>query len=136
MPHRALFVDDQDVILFAMREYFTLLGYEVECTNELRQAVTLIGQHTYSLVIADLRLAGSRGAEGLDLVRAIRDKSRATRVIMMTAYGSPEVEAEAMRCGVDVFLHKPQPLADVARLAERLLRGLRVFPEGSTRSAL
>ncbi|MBZ5541930.1 MAG: response regulator [Acidobacteriia bacterium] len=129
-------MDDQDVILFAMREYFTLLGYEVECTNELEQAVTLIGQRTYSLVIADLRLTGSRGAEGLEIVRALRGKSPSARVIMLTAYGSPEVEAEAKRCGVDAFLHKPQPLADVARLAERLLKGLRVFPEGSTPAAL
>jgi two-component system response regulator PilR (NtrC family) len=124
MTHRALFVDDQDVILFAMREYFSSLGYEVDCAGELGQAVGLVGERDYALVIADLQLTGSRCTEGLDLVKAVREKSRATRVIMLTAYGSPEVEAEAKQCGVDVFLHKPQPLAEIARLAGRLLEGL------------
>ncbi|MBZ5501162.1 MAG: response regulator [Acidobacteriia bacterium] len=116
-------MDDQDVILFAMREYFTSLGYEVECSSELDEAVGLIAAREYSLVIADLQLTGSRGTEGLDLVRAVRSKSQVTRVIMLTAYGSPEVEAEARRCGADAFLHKPQPLANIAWLAERLIEG-------------
>ncbi|MBZ5526576.1 MAG: response regulator [Acidobacteriia bacterium] len=124
MTHRALFVDDQEVILFAMREYFTSLGYEVECAGELGEAVGLVRERDYSVVIADLQLTGSGCTEGLDLVRAVREKSRATRVIMLTAYGSPEVEAEAKQCGVDVFLHKPQPLAEIARLAKLLLEGV------------
>lgn len=123
MPPSVLFVEDQEIILFAMREYFTSLGYEVDCAHDLEQAVTFIEQRAYSLVVADLRLTGSRSTEGLEIMRTVRAKSPQTRMIMLTAYGSPEVEAEAKRCGVDVFLHKPKPLAEVARLAGELLKG-------------
>jgi len=123
MPHRILFIDDQEVILFAMREYFTTLGYEVDCASELEEAEILIGQHAYALVVADLRLTGSSGTEGLEIVKTVRAYRPDTRVIMLTAYGSPEIEAEARRRGVDAFLHKPKPLAEVAQLASQLLKG-------------
>ena len=106
-----------------MREYFTSLGYEVDCASELEEAEILIAQHAYALVIADLRLTGSSGSEGLEIVKTVRVHRPDTRVIMLTAYGSPEIEAEAKRRGVDAFLHKPKPLAEVAQLASQFLKG-------------
>jgi CheY-like chemotaxis protein len=41
--------------------------------------------------------------------------------VLLTAYGSPEIEAEARRLGVDSFLHKPKPLTEVAEVVAGLL---------------
>ena len=43
-----------------------------------------------------------------------------TRVVLLTGNGTPEIEAEARRRGVDAFLHKPLPLREL----ERVVAGL------------
>jgi DNA-binding NtrC family response regulator len=119
--HRLLLVDDEESILFAMREYFMTFGYQIDCACELEEAEALVVKHKYDLVVADLRLTGIYGAEGLELVGLIRERHPRTHVILLTAYGSPDVEKEARRLGVASFLHKPKPLPDVAQIVFGLL---------------
>ena len=80
----------------------------------------LSGNH-YGVVIADLRLTGIYGAEGLELVSYVREKSATTRVLLLTAYGSRDIQEEAHRRGVDAFLQKPQPLSEVANVVDSIL---------------
>ena len=118
---RILIVDDEEPILFAMREYFAAHGFSVDCARETAEAESLLAHNDYGVAILDLRLSGTPGAEGLDLVASVRAISPATRIILLTAYGSREIEAEARRLGADAFLHKPKPLAEVAQIASGLM---------------
>ena len=104
-----------------MREYFATKGYEVDCARETQEAEALLDAHRYSLAILDLRLSGTPGAEGLDVIESVRTRSPLTRIILLTAYGSVEIEAEARRRGADAFLHKPKPLSEVAKIASGLM---------------
>ncbi len=121
MSHRILVVDDEEPILFALREYFTALGYEVDAAREAGEAESCLASRQYDLVIADLRLCGSQGSQGLDVLTSARKRAPKIRTILLTAYGSPEVEREARHRGVDAFLHKPKPLPEVARIVVGLL---------------
>jgi two-component system, NtrC family, response regulator PilR len=123
MPLPILIVDDEEAILFAMREYFTTLGYDVDCARELEEAKTLLAKAQYALAILDLRLTGSHSTEGLELVEYTRQCYPSTRVIILTAYGSPEIQREALRRGADVFLHKRRSLSEVAQVVSELLGG-------------
>jgi DNA-binding NtrC family response regulator len=116
-----LVVDDEESILFAMQQYITANGCTVDCARELEEAQALLSNIRYHLVIADLRLSGINSTEGLDLVSMIRERCPRTRVMLLTAYGSSEIEAEAWRRGVDAFLHKSSPLSDVCRTAIEIL---------------
>jgi DNA-binding NtrC family response regulator len=116
MSNRILVVDDEDPILFAMKEYFMTQGYGVDCAREFEEAEALLANVCYSVVIADLRLTGINGVEGLELVVSVRQRSPQTRIIILTAYGSPETEKEALRRGVDAFLRKPIPLPQLAQI--------------------
>ena len=120
---RLLIVDDEEPILFAMREYFASKGWGVDCAREPQEAEALLAAQSYTVAILDLRLSGTPGAEGLDLIATIRARSPQTRIILLTAYGSREIEAEARRRGADAFLHKPKPLAEVAKIASSLMGG-------------
>lgn len=104
-----------------MREYFATKGFSVDCARETAEAQALLHENAYALAILDLRLSGTPGAEGLDLVASVRAQSPRTRIILLTAYGSREIEAEAKRLGADAFLHKPKPLAEVAQIASGLM---------------
>ena len=114
-------MDDEEPILFAMREYFTTKGYAVDCARETSEVEALIADNDYSLAILDLRLSGTHGNEGLDIIELVRAQSPQTRIILLTAYGSREIEAEARRRGADAFLHKPKPLSEVAKIASGLM---------------
>jgi DNA-binding NtrC family response regulator len=120
MAFRLLIADDEEAIRFAMKEYFEDLGYEVDCAEGGSQARLLLDAHDYRVVIADLRLGAQGIADGLDLVRGVKDRFPATRTMILTAYGSPDVEQEAERIGVDAFLHKPERLKDIAAVVRRL----------------
>ncbi len=122
-PARLLIVDDEEPILFALREYFSARSYEVDCASAREEAEELIASRSYAAVIADLRLAGD-GHEGLDLVDYATGRSPAIHVIVLTAYGSPEIEQAARRRGAEAFLHKPIPLAEL----ERVVAGLVAAP--------
>jgi ActR/RegA family two-component response regulator len=50
----------------------------------------------------------------------VQEQCPETRIIVLTAYGSADVEATAQTSGADAFLHKPKPLAEVARIVFEL----------------
>jgi len=120
MP-RLLVVDDEESICFSMSEYFSLHGYRVDTARELEEAEKLIEATEYKAVIQDLRLTTTRNPDGLDIIKMIRSQNPQTRIIVLTAYGSSEMEDEARRCGADAFLRKPKPLSQVAQVVQGLL---------------
>jgi len=118
---RLLVVDDEESICFSMSEYFSLHGYKVDTASEMEEAEKLIEATEYKVVIQDLRLGATRNPDGLDIIKMIRDHNPQTRIIVLTAYGSTEMEDEAIRCGADAFLRKPKPLSQVAQVILGLL---------------
>ena len=117
---RLLLVDDEPLILELMGEYFALQGFAVDTASELEEAEAMIASYPYSAVMTDLRLTGSDSVEGLELVRFVRQHSPATRVVLLTGYGSTWNEGESWRRGVDAFLHKPQSLPELWRTIREL----------------
>jgi DNA-binding response OmpR family regulator len=118
---RILIVDDEPLIVLSMRKYFERLGYSVDAAHELEAAQALLASLQYDLVIADLRLTGMGGAEGLQIVSDVHELSAETRVILLSAFGTPEIERESYNRGADAFLHKPKAMMEIASVAMNLL---------------
>lgn len=116
-----LIVDDEELILVAMTDYFTQQGFAVDCSRDVRGAEALLAMNRYAAVITDLQLTKFNDSQGLDLITYIRERWPSVRIILLTAYGSPQVEAEAHRRGVDAFLRKPSSLSEVERIMRCLL---------------
>jgi DNA-binding response OmpR family regulator len=117
-----LLVEDDPASLTAMREYFTATGHQVDCASSLPEAVTMIERTRFELVITDLKLRPGPDTSGLEVVSAARQRDPDTRVIMLTAFGTLEVEAEARRRGADRMLAKPVSLPLLSRLAQDIGR--------------
>jgi DNA-binding response OmpR family regulator len=117
---RLLVVEDEPVVRKALRKYFTAEGFAVDCARELEEAEALIVTSHYELVIADLRLSWNYAAAGLEILRFVRQNSRGTRVIIMTAHAGGDVQRSARALGADAFLQKPVALADIAATVHRL----------------
>jgi DNA-binding NtrC family response regulator len=115
-----LIVDDEESIRLAIGDFFTAQGFEVDGARDPCAARRLLDRHRYTVVIADLRLSGSQSMDGLEILDLARQRSPAPRTVIVTAYGSPEVEREARRRGAAAFIHKPVRLPDLARVVARL----------------
>lgn len=120
MP-RLLVVDDEESICFSMSEYFSLHGYRVDTAREMDEAEKLLDSTQYKVIILDLRLGTNENADGLNIIKMAHDRDPETRIIVLTAYGSTEMEAEAKRSGAAAFLRKPKPLSQVAQVVQGLI---------------
>jgi ActR/RegA family two-component response regulator len=116
-----LVVDDEQSICFSMSEYFSQHGFIVDTARELGKAERLIESTDYQVVILDLRLGFTRDNEGLKIIKLIHRRNPETLIVVLTSYGSTEIEAEARRSGADAFLHKPKPLSQVAQVIAGLV---------------
>jgi DNA-binding response OmpR family regulator len=116
-----LIVDDEEPVLLAMAEYFTHRGFAVDCARDVRQAEMLLAANHYAAVITDLQLTEGNDRQGFDLITYVRQRWPSVCVILLTANGSPEVEVEARRRGVEACLHKPMSLSNVERTVRSLL---------------
>ena len=124
-PRRLLVVDDEESICFSMSEYFTHHGFAVETASDVDQAERMIRAGQYEVIIQDLRLGTTKNRDGLDMIRLAHEYSPETRIVVLTAYGSRDVENEAKASGADAFLRKPQPLSQVAQVVRGLIESPR-----------
>jgi DNA-binding NtrC family response regulator len=122
---KLLVVDDEESICFSMREYFSQHGFKVDTAREIEEAEGLIKETDYQVIIQDLRLGEDARPDGLEIIKLVHEQNPETRIVVLTSYGSPEVEAEARRAGADAFLRKPKPLSQVAQVVEGLIESPR-----------
>lgn len=119
MKTRMILVDDEEQLRTALRDFFETAGYEVDDAGTFAGACDLLGKASYDVVIADLRLSGDHGREGLEVIRLAREKTPAIRTILLTAVAGDLLGRPLD--GVDVLLQKPQPLPEVARVVRGLV---------------
>ncbi len=120
-----LVVDDEESICFSMSEYFSQHGFIVDTAREMEEAEGLIKVRDYKVIIQDLRLGLAKHPDGLEIIKLVHKRNPETRIVVLTSYGSAEVEAEARQAGADAFLRKPKPLSQVAQVVQGLIESPR-----------
>ncbi|MEO7094030.1 MAG: sigma-54 dependent transcriptional regulator [Polyangiales bacterium] len=118
MP-KVLVVDDQKNMCRTVAMLLRGAGYEVEEATDGDTAIDLGSKGAYDVVLTDLKL-GNR--DGMDVLRAIKEGSAMTEVIVMTAFATIESAVEAMRIGAFDYIQKPfseqELLVKTAKAAE------------------
>ena len=120
-----LLLDDEEAILLPTAKYFRSLGWTVDLAREAEEGEALISHRHYDLAILDVRVTRFGGTGGLELLREIRRRDHRTSVIVLSAYMSTDMEAEARALGAAAVLRKPQSLPDLAHLALTVMEGRR-----------
>lgn len=107
-----LVVDDEPLIRWAVREGLEGAGYAVIEAGSAREAIDSLNDGGAGVAVAllDLKLPDS---DDLSLLRLVRRQAPGCRVIMMTAHGTPEILAEAVREGAVGTIAKPFDLMRV-----------------------
>ena len=101
---RVLVVDDER----SMRELLAIMlrqaGHEVTVADGGEQALEILRSGSFDLVITDLRM---RKVDGLAVLRAAKERSPHTVVLVVTAFASTETAVEAMKLGAYDYITKP-----------------------------
>lgn len=99
-----LVVDDE----LGMRELLEIMltkeGYAVNTAADGRQALSLVCENTYDLVLLDIRLGD---ISGIDVLKETKKQNPSTVVVMISAYATAETAVEAMNEGAYDYLPKP-----------------------------
>ena len=115
-----LVVDDENNMRISLRTILSEEGYTVKTVESAEEALRLLQRERFFVTISDFRLGGMNGAEFL---RHCRERWPHMPVVMITAYATPKLAAEAIKAGAFDYLPKPfepeELLNIIARCAER-----------------
>ncbi len=112
-----LVVDDEPKMTALICGALEDAGHKVSTTTSSSQALELIKEHSFDVVITDLSMPEVSGIVVLE--KALEKEG--TEVIMMTAYGTAQTAVEAMKKGAADYLLKPFPLDELQMLVRRLV---------------
>lgn len=120
MIKRILIVDDEPTILLSLSYCLKTNKVEVITSSKIEAAEEALARYPFDLVIADIRMSGMYGIEGLELLRYVKEQNPVTAVIIMTAYGSEEIRDEAFRRGAYYYYEKPVDIEHLLKMVGQL----------------
>jgi DNA-binding NtrC family response regulator len=118
-------VDDEPGIRTALRANFLRHGWKVEVAASVREAISHLEGKEFDLVVTDIRMPDGTGME---VMRATRQLSPGTAVILLTAYGSVPDAVSAMRDGALDYLTKPISFDQLQATAAKVMQVSRQAP--------
>jgi CheY-like chemotaxis protein len=120
MSHSILIVDDEANQRFMLEQALSTLATDWTITTAAsgQEALDALALGPLDLIITDYHMPAMNG---LELIARVRDRHLPARIILITAYSSPELYAAVQRLGVDHYLTKPVSLAQLRSLAAAVL---------------
>jgi DNA-binding NtrC family response regulator len=119
---RLLIAEDEDTLSYFLRQSLedSTPSFKVEVVGAGDEALKRVVAGHFDLIVVDLRLPDM---DGVSLIKAVRQFDPFMKVIVMTAYGSPEEEREVRKLGVHGFVTKPFVIEDMKRMIARTVAG-------------
>lgn len=108
-PHHAfkikiLAVDDEKDITDLLVRHFGFLGYDIVGTNNPLEAIKMVEEGDYNVVVTDIVMPG---LDGLELLHRIKSYNGGIQVIIITGYVTMHNILRAMRLGAETVFFKP-----------------------------
>lgn len=114
---RVLLVDDNAHVLQFLTSAFKMHNCLVSTAGTAEQALDLLSDTIFDLVVSDIKMPG---LSGLDLLRAVKGKQPGTPVVLMTGVPSINSAVFGLRHGAYDYLPKPFSVKEVQQLIQRL----------------
>ena len=117
---RILVVEDERALCETIVRSLRRLAYSVDPCYDGDTAIDLLGSERYDLVLLDLNLPG---ADGMTVLRTLRQTDRETRVLILSARSEVADKVEGLDAGANDYLAKPFHLEELeARIRSLTLR--------------
>ncbi|MEW9309527.1 sensor histidine kinase [Labrys neptuniae] len=123
-----LIVDDDVDFASSLAGLLSLEGYHTPIAHDPAAALDMLGRERIAVALVDVRLGLS---DGVDLVRALRQRNPDLVCVMVTAYASIETAVEALKAGAYDYLSKPFYTEELLALLDRCFERIRLVEEKS-----
>jgi len=120
ITEKILVVDDEENVCHSIKKVLSRRGYSVSQASTVNDAVNLMKEMAFDLVITDMMIPGT---SGMELLQIIRDHYPELNVIMITGYASIESAVQATRLGAAAYLPKPFTPDELTHVTESTLAG-------------
>ncbi len=101
---RILVVDDEKTILELGRRFLTSEGFDVEIASQGMQAMKLLEQSPYEILLTDIRMPGMSGLELMKMAKSVRPE---IIMVVITGHGTITTAIESLKMGAMGFIFKP-----------------------------
>jgi DNA-binding response OmpR family regulator len=105
-----LVVDDEGAIRYSISKTLQRVGYQVDVAASGEEALDMLQNREYDVVLTDIRMPGLSGVE---LLARIKEQAPDAVVILLTGYGSMETAIESLRLGAHDYLRKPSSSQEI-----------------------
>ncbi|HHS96387.1 MAG TPA: response regulator transcription factor [Chloroflexi bacterium] len=116
---RILVVDDEEHIRSGIRRSLTLLGYHAEEAASGEEALRMLEQGQFEVMLLDIRMPGM---DGVEVMRLAREISPDLLILVLTGYASLESAIAAVKCHAVDYLLKPASVHTIAEAVSRALQ--------------
>ncbi len=123
---RVLVVDDDPGVRYTLREILESEGLAVDEAADGAEALARFDACPAALVVTDLRMPG---LDGMEVLRRLRARTPAPRVIVITAHGSERQAVEAIQAGAHDYFKKPFETEELLAVVRRALEAVRLAHE-------
>ena len=118
VPFKILIVEDDVTLNRGLVHVIKKMGYDVYSTKSGEQALKQIKQHSFDLVISDLKLPG---IDGKQILKAAKKYDADIMFIMITAYGTVDTAVSAMKEGAEDYILKPFDMEELKVVVKKTL---------------
>lgn len=115
---KILIVDDEQNITWSMEKYLSKEGYFIATADSAKKGAELLNASTFDLVITDMKMPEVDGFQFLNWIKKNHSKSK---VVIMTAFGSPSIRDEARKIGAYRYFEKPVDLNQLRKFINETL---------------
>lgn len=132
MSEPILIVEDDNTIRVTIGNFLARQGFDVEVAGNGQQALTLLKEKIFALVLLDLHLPDMNG---LDILVKVKESDDQPLVVIMTAYPEVRTAVAALKAGAYDYINKPFDLEDLRELIRRAIETQRLRREVEWRRA-
>jgi DNA-binding NtrC family response regulator len=113
-----LIVDDEEVVRRSHLRSLAETGCRAEAAEDGHQALRVMEQHPFDVVLLDLRMPG---LDGMDVLKTIKERWPESEVVVITGYPTIETAKEAVRLGAHNYIAKPVGPDEVLKAANEAM---------------
>jgi two-component system response regulator HydG len=115
---KILVVDDEAIVRESIRDWLEDAGHQVATAESGEEALALVKEQDFGVMVLDLRLPGM---SGIDVLKKVKQLKPQIKSIIITAYPSVLSAVEVMKLGAIDYLIKPVAPDDLEKLIKETL---------------
>lgn len=115
---RVLVVDDEEALRTVLSTELKGEGYEVDTASDGDEAISIVQNKKFDLLLLDIKMPK---VDGFEVLKFVKKGFPSVKVIMLTGFADLKNAIESKKLGAEDFVSKPYDLVDLLTTIERVL---------------